>query len=253
MSDVTSSQSPLFMAQLWFDLRRLVELGRALHLPVQRVDDNYITHCALRELFGEHTPTPFSVEDNNGKYLRLLGYSSLPMERLQEVAKAFAGPMVYQIPDWPKAVTKPMPSTFKIGFHLGFEVRVCPVIRKSGAGKYHRAGAEVDAFLSRIWEVDEPTTPIRREDVYRDWLHARLSQAGAARLDSVHVKEFSLERMFRRDHAKDRKASLVKRPVAVMTGNLEVTDSKEFTSLLRQGIGRHKSFGFGMLKIRRPQ
>jgi len=36
-----------------------------------------------------------------------------------------------------------------------------------------------------------------------------------------------------------------------LTGTLRVTDSDAFLALLRSGIGRHKSFGYGMLKVRR--
>jgi CRISPR system Cascade subunit CasE len=252
MADISSAQFPLYMIQMWLDLRRLVELGRALHLPVQRVDDNYITHCALRELFGDRAPVPFSVENNSGRYLRVLAYSSLATDDLQATAQAFASPMVYQIPDWPKLVSKPMPSTFPQGTHLGFELRVCPVIRKSSSGKYHSAGAEVDAFLSRVWEVDDPKTSITREDVYREWLDDQFARSGAAKLYSVQLKQFSLERMFRRNHVKHRQATTIKRPAATMTGNLEVTDATRFIEILRRGIGRHKSFGFGMLKIKRP-
>ncbi|HBR09931.1 TPA: type I-E CRISPR-associated protein Cas6/Cse3/CasE [Candidatus Acetothermia bacterium] len=252
MADISSAQSPLFMIQLWLDLRRLVELGRALHLPVQRVDDNYITHCALRELFGDHTPGPFSVENNSGRYLRVLSYGSLPFDDLQATAQAFAGPMVYQIPDWSRVISKPMPQTFSQGTRLGFELRVCPVIRKSSTGKHHGVGAEVDAFLARVGEVDDPKTAIDREDVYRDWLTDQFKRSGAALPHAIQLKRFSLERMCRRNHEKRRKVTTIKRPAATMTGDLEVTNSTEFIELLRRGIGRHRAFGFGMLKIKRP-
>jgi len=252
MDNTNSPQSSLFMIQMWLDLRQLVELGRALHLPVQRVDDNYITHCALRELFGDHVPGPFSLENNSGRHLRILAYSSLSADDLQTTAQAFASPMVYQIPDWARAVSKPMPSAFPPGTLLGFELRACPVIRKSSSGKYHSAGAEVDAFLSRVWEVDDPKVVINREDVYRDWLADQLARSGAAILQSAQLKRFSLERMFRRDHNEHRQATPIKRPAATLTGDLKVTDGEKFFELLRRGIGRHRAFGFGMLKIRQP-
>lgn len=253
MTDTGSAQSPLFMVQLWLDLRRLVELGRALHLSVQHVDDNYITHCALRELFGDHAPGPFSIEDNNGKYIRVLAYSSLPTDDLQVAAQTFASPMVYQIPDWTRVISKPMPKTFPPGMHLGFELRVCPVIRKSSAGKYHKAGTEVDAFLSRVWEVDDSKVAVNREDVYRDWLTDQFVRSNAATIQSIQLKQFSLESMFRRDHNQHRQATPIKRPAATMVGNLKVVNSTEFVDLLRRGIGRHRAFGFGMLKIRQPR
>jgi CRISPR system Cascade subunit CasE len=237
---------------MWLDVRQLVQLGRALHLPVQQVDDNYITHCALRELFGSAAPGPFSLENRNGKHLRVLAYSTLSADDLQAAAQAFGSPMVYQIPDWSRAISKPMPTGFSQGTRLGFEVRVCPVIRKAAAGKYSSAGAEVDAFLSRVWEVDDPKVSIDRGDVYRDWLTDQFERSGAATLRSVQLKQFSLERVFRRDHGEHRQATTIKRPTATMTGDLEVTNGAEFIGLLRRGIGRHRAFGFGMLKIRRP-
>lgn len=253
MDDISNAQSPLFMIQMWLDVRRLVELGRALHLRVEQVDDNYITHCALRELFGDHTPGPFSVENNSGRYLRVLAYSSLPIDDLQVAAQSFASPMVYQIPDWSRLVSKPMPSAFPPGTRLGFELRVCPVIRKSSAGKYNKPGAEVDAFLSRVWEVDDPKVMLNREDVYREWLTNQFTRSDAATLQSVQLKRFSLERMFRRNHDQHRQATPIKRPAATMTGDLEVTNDGKFIAFLRRGIGRHRAFGFGMLKIRRPR
>jgi len=252
MSDINSAQSPLFMIQMWFELHRLVELGRALHLPVQRVDDNYITHCALRELFGDDAPGPFSVENNSGRYLRVLAYSSLPADALQTVAQAVASPMVYQIPDWSRLVSKPMPKIFPQGMRLGFELRACPVIRKASAGKHHSAGAEVDAFLSRVWEVDDPKVTINREDVYRGWLTDQFERGGAVIPHSIQLKRFSLERMFRRDHEENRQIATIKRPAATMTGDLEVANSAAFIGLLRRGTGRHRAFGFGMVKIRQP-
>jgi len=252
MVDINSAQSSLFMIQMWFDLRRLVELGRALHLPVQRVDDNYITHCSMRELFGDHAPRLFCVEDNSGRYLRVLAYASMSSKDLQGTAQAFASPMVYQISDWTRLASKPIPETFPQGTRLGFELRFCPVIRKSSAGKHHSAGAEVDAFLSRVWEVDDPKVTVNREDVYREWLVDQFTRNNAAIPRSVQLKRFSLEHMLRRSHEERRQVATIKRPAATMTGDLEVTNSAEFAALLRRGIGRHRSFGFGMLKIRRP-
>ena len=35
-----------------------------------------------------------------------------------------------------------------------------------------------------------------------------------------------------------------------MTGELEVGDSERFLHLLARGVGRHRTFGFGMLLLR---
>jgi len=242
----------LFMIEIWLELRGLVNLGRALHLPVQQVDLSYITHCALRELFGDKAPGPFSVENTSGRHIRILAYSSVAQEELKAGAQAFASPMIYDIADWERFRSKPMPTLFPRATRLGFELRACPVVRKSSDGQYHRAGAEVDAFLSRVWEINDPNAEVDREKVYRDWLSDQFDRLGGAVAHTVRLERFSLDRIFRRDHQASRHVKTIKRPSATLAGELEVLDSGRFTDLLRRGIGRHRAFGFGMLKIRRP-
>lgn len=253
MAGISADRSPLFMVQLWLDIPRLVELGRALHLPVEQTDYNYITHCALREAFGDHAPGPFNVENSVAKHLRVLAYSATPLQDLQKQAQSFASPMAYALIDWTRFASKPMPLVFAKGTKLGFELRACPVVRKASAGDHHRAGAEVDAFIARAWEVDDPKVEIDREDVYRAWLSAQFERCGAAVPQSIVLKRFSLERMLRRGQGDPRRAAFIKRPAVTLTGDLEVANSDQFADLLRCGIGRHKSFGFGMLKIRAPR
>ena len=68
------------------------------------------------------------------------------------------------------------------------------------------------------------------------------------------MTRFSIERMTRRvpkNGSGERKADTIKRPDVTLTGTLQVTDSSAFVDLLRSGLGRHKSFGYGMLKVRR--
>jgi CRISPR system Cascade subunit CasE len=60
----------------------------------------------------------------------------------------------------------------------------------------------------------------------------------------------SIERMTRRN-GPDRTPDTIKRPDVTLTGTLQVTDGDAFVDLLRSGLGRHKSFGYGMMKVRR--
>ncbi len=254
MTDTATQNSTLHMVQMWLDTRRLTELARALHLPLRHVDENYLTHCALAELFGDRAPGPFCVEDSPGRHLRVLAYGSEPDARLHEIARKLAGPMVYRICDWDRLASKPMPESFEAGTRLRFTVRACPVVRKSSAGKYHSAGAEVDAFLSRVWEVDDRSVPVNREDVYRQWLLGQFERRGGADLaaQTVRLERFSLERMLRRSDGGSRKTTVIKRPAATLSGRLQVTDGRQFRELIRRGVGRHKTFGFGMLKVQPP-
>lgn len=269
MTETDTDTATFHMVQLALDPRRLVQLGKMLHLPLARTGTNYLVHCALGELFQDQAPKPFSVEAGtasaNGRHVRVLGYAGVDRAALHELAKGFASPAVYEISDWDRAASKPMPGTFPEGMRLRFELRACPVVRKASAGEGRtstgerrtwREGQELDAFLAHVWTLDDPAASVDRESVYRDWLARQLDLRGGAALETVGMDRFSIERMMRRTHAGGpapygRKARTVKRPDATLTGTLRVTDSGAFVDLLKSGIGRHKSFGFGMLKVRR--
>ena len=248
------------MIQMWLDTRHLAQLGKMLHLPLKQTGTNYLVHCALGELFQDQAPNLYCVEDNhrqiteysnNGRYVRALCYSDVDWETLQNLSRGFASPTVYEIVDWDRVASKPMPEVFPKGMKLGFELRACPVVRKASDGPKWNEGQELDAFLSRVWEIDDPSVEVDREETYINWLKRQFEIRGGAELISAQMKHFSIERMSRRNHKSNRKLKNIQRPDVTLTGKLEVTDAKAFEDLLKSGIGRHKSFGFGMLKIRR--
>ena len=258
------SDSDFYMVQLGLDAKGLTTLGKMLHLPLDRTDTGYLVHCALGELFGDEAPQPFSIENEsqNGRQVRVLGYTAADADTLQANAQLDASPTVYEICDWDGLAAKPMPATFPEGMALQFELRACPVVRKASAGKgvnqngderTWEEGDELDAFLAEAWTRPEEDD-LSREQVYRDWLTRQFDIRGGAEPQSIGMTRFSIERMTRRvpkTNSGERKADTIKRPDATLTGTLEVTDSSAFIDLLRSGLGRHKSFGYGMLKVRR--
>jgi len=142
---------------------------------------------------------------------------------------------------------------------LQFELRACPVVRKASAGegvnqngetRTWDEGDELDAFLAEAWT--RPEEDLSREEVYREWLARQFDVRGGAQVDpdAIAMTRFSIERMTRRN-GPDRTPDILKRPDVTLTGTLQVTDSSAFVDLLRSGLGRHKSFGYGMLKVRR--
>lgn len=258
----------LHMVQLHLKPKRLVGLAKMLGLPLAQVDNNYMVHCALGELFQEQAPTPYCVEDDHrtmasysngqGSDVRVLGYADVDRETLEQLARGFASPPVYEIVDWERSASKPMPGYFPEGIRLGFELRACPVVRKASAGsgqtpegkeRSWRKGQELDAFLAEVWT--RPEEELDRESVYLEWLERQLEIRGGAELKSFGMERFAIERMVRRTHGAKRKVRTLKRPDATFRGELVVTDGAAFSKLLESGIGRHKSFGFGMLKVRR--
>lgn len=250
------------MVQLGLDAKGLTTLGKMLHLPLSQTDTGYLTHCALGELFGDDAPKPFSIESagSNGENVRVLGYTTANADTLQTNAQLDASPTVYEICDWDELAAKPMPETFPEGMALQFELRACPVVRKASAGKgvnqngderTWEEGDELDAFLAEAWTRPEDDE-LNREQVYREWLARQFDIRGGAEVDSdaVAMTRFSIERMTRRN-GPDRTPDTIKRPDVTLTGTLQVTDGDAFVDLLRSGLGRHKSFGYGMMKVRR--
>ncbi len=256
------SDPDLHMVQLGLDAKGLTTLGKMLHLPLAKTDTGYLVHCALKELFQSDAPQPYSVENEsqNGRHVRVLGYTEADGETLQTHAQLDASPKVYEICDWNRLAAKPMPDTFPEGMALHFELRACPVVRKASAGEGRNQngkkrswdkGDELDAFLAEAWTRPEDED-LSREQVYREWLGDQFDNRGGAEVDaeSIAMTRFSIERMTRRN-GPDRTPDTIKRPDVTLTGTLRVTDGDAFLDLLRSGIGRHKSFGYGMLKVRR--
>jgi CRISPR system Cascade subunit CasE len=259
--ETNQTQPGFYMINMWLDAKQFMQLGRMLRFPLRKTSNNYLIHCSLSELFQEQAPIPYCVEDqhrqitdyqkNNGRYIRILCYSELDKTALQNLARGFASPTVYEIVDWNRMDSKKMPDEYPAGMRLGFELRSCPVVRKASDGKKWKAGQEVDAYLSRVWEVDDPEVNVDREETYINWLNHQLETRDGAILLSADLKRFSIERMSRRNHKPNRTVTTIKRPDIILSGKMEVTDSDSFKELLRTGISRHKSFGYGMLKIRR--
>lgn len=256
MADHANAAASIHMVQLWLDGKKMTEVGKMLHVPLQHADNNYLAHCLLGKLFGDQAPVPFWLDDDprrkeRQRWMRFLGYSAVDTGALEEIAKAFAEPSVYRGSDWERAASKPMPVSFPAGMRLTFELRACPVVRKASDGPRWNSGQEIDAFLSAVWEIDDKTVPVEREEVYRKWLEEQLARRGGAEPVRIRLERFSIERMVRREQGRERQARTIQRPDVTLSGTLEVTDSDGFVDLLRRGIGRHTSFGFGMLKLRR--
>ena len=75
-----------------------------------------------------------------------------------------------------------------------------------------------------------------------------MQRLGGAECTDVRVTAFSLSKFLRRD--RERKGSHIKRPDVSFEGTLKVTDAEAFQRTVRRGIGRHRSFGFGMLLLK---
>lgn len=251
----------LFMVRVPFRGQRLFELAKRRGLKTWELDQGYATHCALRELFGDHAPQPFALEPVTGAIQPVLGYASADAATLREVAQLKADPWLWDhLVDWENLAAKPLPTAWREGQVLDFTVRATPIARaakdhpnpRKGPREpefLHREGSEVDVFLLACRSQDELPD---RETVYREWVQMQFSRHGGASIDRVKIESFQLDRLSRRHHGEDVRKTVKGRPDVTFTGTLTVRDPAAFRALLARGIGRHRAFGFGMLLLRPP-
>lgn len=215
-------------------------------VSAQGDDFGYAWHALMTAAFGGDAPKPFRVVEKSGRATSILAYSPKSAEELIDIARLEADPRVMKALGVEDMAGKKMPQAFSEGQNLGFEVRIRPIIRQSGEIKRER-----DAFLAAIERAPDAT--IDRGQVYAEWLTDRLGAAGAAML-TARAEQIGFRKVMRRTQAGadgGRKPKLIDGPEAIFTGTLAVKDADAFATALSNGIGRHKSFGYGMLLLKK--
>lgn len=256
-------------------LVRLVLNRRAAARKVTRGgwDEGYFLHATLTWLF-DNSKVPlltFCKDDTFGRgeeqdNLFLLAYSELDEERLLQQMGPDQGELLRQ------CITRPVPL---IPAHttVQFRTRVCPVVRvrKNAEGEHatdqrgRKRSREVDAWLAARFsewtehppEFADPWERSRwewtyREQVYDKWLTQQIQRQIEGQNESecpkvlgrMTMESFQRQRLYRKGGTQP------ERPDVVLTGTLRVHHSDAFHTLLKRGIGRHRAFGFGMLRIR---
>ena len=219
--------------QRWMGIRRLQ-------------DPDHAMHCLLVESFGSDlAPKPFRViMPRGGSTGCLYGYGHATAEELREAASVYADPLQLRTLQPDRIDSKPMPLEWAAGKRLGFEARVRPVVRRTDKAEC-RPGREWDAFQLEATQHPKGEMPRGREEVYTDWLARQLETHGGARLESASLQSFQRTRAVRKQHSRYSEG-----PDALMRGVLTVTDAVAFGKLLTRGVGRHRSYGYGMLLLR---
>ncbi len=251
-----NQSSDLQMLRFRVRLKRLFDLARRRNLLRGTGDTGYLVHCLLGEVFGDGAPKPFHLigRTRSGpgcqEWQEILAYSARGEKQLREYASTFADPQVHSAIDWPTFAGKAMPRQWPTGKRLGFEVRICPVVRKSEKENSKRRIVELDAYQSYRQQQAKSVSEIDgREQIYRHWLAER-AEMRAARVVEMQMVQSRRTRLLRRK--KNRTVERCERPDVTMRGHLEVADGDAFRSLLARGIGRHRAFGFGMLLLKPP-
>ena len=207
-------------------------------------DVDYAWHAILKAAFGEKAPMPFRVLERLGRPAQLLGYTPADRDTLLSHAQTFADPAVVEALRLDTLAVKHMPADFSKGMRLNFEVRVRPVVRQDRMGDRSK-NRERDAFLVAIDQTGSETT-VDRSEIYSQWLRSQVERSGASLISSRPLA-LRRQRVTRRNS--HRRLVEIDGPDAIFTGRLSVEDPVSFAHLLARGVGRHRSFGYGMLLL----
>lgn len=252
-----SAASPLYLLHTQPDARLLA----AWMVRYRTHDEGEALHGLLRAAFGEHAPQPFRYLDERRG---LLAYTPLDAQAMatqvalaDRLAAQTLGLDACSVHEGLRL--RPFPTQWAQGQVLGFEVRVRPTVRG--------AKGEQDAFLHAVSQAGGKNgAPVRREAVYIQWLRERLGpEAGqfrqpwqdAVELLDVQLSAFERRSILRRSQpgrgtaGAARKGKVIDGPDAILAGHLRITNPEAFAHLLAHGVGRHRSYGFGMLLLHR--
>lgn len=266
--DTTSS---IDIAKLVLNPRKLFEFAISTGLmrgersarsaPPSEVDTGYIVHAALAALFDKQAPRPFYIEPerktSQGEIagITVLGYFDSQKDILSESLRE-RNTFAQEILRWDMSASKRMPTQFDVGTRLRVDVRMCPVVRTT-TFRNNRTdkSEELDAFLATYNyqsknsidpEENKKLEPIDRFTVYQSWALERLSRNGMD-IESLSINGFQLTQVSRRN--KERAFRSAQRPAIEVSATVSVNNPESFAAAIRLGIGRHKAFGFGMLRL----
>ena len=207
----------------WMGKRQVEHSGRAMH-------------CLLTETLGDAAPSQFRVMSQRSRNAATLyGYTRHDAKQLIHNHRAFATPQQEQVMPADSMATKAMPDQWTDGTNLAFDV-LCRPIRQ-------RVKHEVDAFKSM--QEAAPEADITRQEAYLRWLTEFFERRGTATVQNASVEQY---RQSKTETAPQRTTANL--PETIMKGVLKITDGEHFTQTLASGVGRHRTYGFGMLLIK---
>lgn len=221
---------------------RLLRFAAEQGITQEDADLGYTLHAWLTALFGKAAPKPFRYFERRGE---MLAYANSDAATLLTQAQAFAPPQAWAVLEPEGVASKPMPQTWRVGQRLRIEALVCPVAR--------RDDQEKDVYLRTLDRLSEGVVAPSRAEVYQQWFVRQLGEA--VQVEALDLLGMSAQiPMLRRDRsAVNSRLRIVKRPRALIAADIRIADPERFVRLLARGVGRHRTFGYGMLLLAPPQ
>ncbi len=243
--------TPLHLLKVPVRADRLAALARRRGISLRTLDDGYLAHCLLTELWQLAAPRPFVLR-GHGRTLDVWGYSESDATALKDHARLFGDPATIEALGGVEEIASRTVPTVAPGRRVGFLLRACPIARLANSTNGNHHGAEVDVFLAKAFSAGSGGRP-SREDAYRQWLIDHLNHASSGiRSVNVRVAAFARTRLVRRTQGVERRAMTLERPDVRFEGEVVVEDGDVFRNFLARGVGRHKAFGFGAVILVPP-
>jgi len=125
-------------------------------------------------------------------------------------------------PEYGRLTSRRIPDEFLQNQTYGFQVRMNPVIRKTGSGK---------------------AVPITEREDLLQWFSQRASECGfEVKEGTLQVTEIGVQQIQKGEKK-------ITHGEATFSGVLKVIDRETFIESFKNGIGRGKAFGFGLLQL----
>lgn len=242
------SSEPLYLIHTRPDPQRLAAWAARHRLLDSQGDMGYALHALLHAAFGDQAPQPFRYVDVDQGLLAYTSTSAVELTQRAALAdvEVAAALGLGESSQHAGLSARSFPTSWNVGHTLGFEVRVRPIIREG------KTGRERDAFLAAVDKA--PDAELDRSGVYVQWLRELFARQKGAELLDARVLRYQQLGVTRRTQKgstdNSRQSRLVSGPDVVVSGQLRVTDSQSFATLLSSGVGRHRAFGFGLLLLR---
>lgn len=192
----------------------------------------YQIHRDMWSMFNieDGTPRPFIYSTPGGRYIYC-------------VSKI---PPIHTGNEW-VIETKQYDPHLKEGDMFEFYLRANPTVTNSNTGKHQRH----DVVMARKKQMRESGEEFDMQSIIWDSVSAWICRKGESN-GFEPIKRSLRIHSYRREHANKSKDTKIVFSTVVIEGMLKVTDAERFRDALFNGIGSSKSFGCGMIMIKRP-
>ena len=232
------------------------ERGKPVGFDSSVYDKGRVLHHLMTETFGTEAFKCFRLMASaRATNANLYSYSCLEAKDLQTNSTMYGMPEHLSVFGIDTIQGKPMPENWRKDQLVGFDIRIRPVrriIKELNLGNdVVKSGTELDAFLIEAKRsIPNSSSSMKergrtRQAVYLDWLIERTSDFAEIDRNNTRLNNFIRSKILRGKKT-------IEGPDAIMHGNLKITDPLKFTHFLEKGIGRHRSFGYGMILLRPP-